>query len=306
MEEIIEKIENLNEVNIAELAELDSMGILLAPNENLDDFKSRTINFLQNIKDLESQIEENDKAEIDGIKLRKSQIISKDCFKDCDKITESAYRFSIDWIPAFFANKDLGLLCGGCSIYFPEKNLSLFLIRKSFQKSKRWLIYNLDELLSHELCHIARQPINENIYEEHFAYAISPSKFRQYIGNCFQSGYESILFLIPMFLMIIADFAKILCFPNLPTLPFLVFAFIYPLFLLIRNHIYRGVFFKAFNNIKLISEYPNSILFRSTANEIADYAEINDKNALLEKINQKSENDIRWKVISKRFINQGI
>ncbi len=299
MNEIIEKIENIN--SDAGLAELDSMGILLAPNEELDDFKSRTIEFFKNIKELENQINENGQAEIDGIELRKSQIISKDYFEDCDKITNSAYGFSIDWIPAFFAKKDLGLLCGGCSIYFPEKNISVFLIREPFKKSKKWLIYNVNELLSHELCHIARQHLNENIYEEQFAYAISPSKFRQYIGNCFQSGYETIIFLIPMFIMLIADFAKILYYPSLPTLPFFVLAFIYPSFLLIRNHIYRKIFFKALNNIKQISDKPNAILFRSTADEIAEFAQTGDKDILLSQIKYKSENELRWKVIKNRF-----
>ncbi len=301
MKEIIGKIEKIELGDIAGLAELDSMGILLAPNEELDEFKTRSIEFLKNIEELEDKINEHEQVEIDGIELRKSQIISKDYFEDCDEITNSAYEFSIDWIPAFFAKKDLGLLCGGCSIYFPENNLSIFLIRESFKKSKKWLIYNLNELLSHELCHIARQPINENIYEEQFAYAISPSKFRQYIGNCFQSGYESILFLIPIFIILIADFVKLLFYPYLPILPFFILAFIYPLFLLIRNQIYRKIFFKAFNNIKQITDKPNAILFRSTADEIAEFAQTGDKDILLTQIKDKSENELRWKIIKHRF-----
>ncbi len=296
----INEIQNLQADSLYDLSFLDSQGILLRPNEDINSFKQRIIKLKNAIDEVDERLDDGKKYEVfDNVAVSKDQRISLEILSDASNITESKYKFSINWVPGFFLTEKLGFLWGGCAAFDPDNGLSIFLIRSNFAKKKKWLIYSREELLSHELCHVARMPLDDVAYEEHFAYNISFSTFRKYIGNCFQNGYDSILFIIPIFLMMFAQIAQIFFYRELPLWIFSIFAIIYPLFLFIRNFYYRKIYFKALKNLNLI--YPKSseaILFRLVKDEIKALSILKSKEEVKEWLKINSKKDLRWKIIT--------
>ncbi len=299
-----EEIYNLQEEDLSYLAELDSKGLLVAHNEKLEDFKQRLLNLIDVTNDFNKSIETESISDyLPFLSIKSEDRVDVQLLDEATKITEGRYKFSINWVPSFFSSKGLGLFGGACAISFTEIGLSIFLIRNAFKDSPKWIIYKREELLSHELCHIARMPLQDMNLEEHFAYNISFSAFRRYIGNCFQTQYDAIFFFIPIFIMLLSEIAQIFLFPNLWIFPFVIFAFLYPTYLLIKNHYTRKTFFKAEKKLKSLNikdTYP--ILFRSRSKEIAELAKLKTDN-ILDWINDKATNELRWKIIKYRFLN---
>ncbi len=298
------EVENLTIKDIHHLAFLDSQGFLIAPNENFDEFKKRIIKIYDITSEFNDAMETDKPSDlIPFLSLKQETKVPIELLQEASVLTNDTYSFSINWVPSFFASKSLGLFGGACAICFTELSFSIFLIRKAFENSKKWIIYRREELLSHELCHIARSPIQDMTYEEHFAYNLSFSPFRRYIGNCFQSQYDTLLFFVPIFIMLLAQFAQIFFFRNLWIWPFTIFAVLYPSFLLIKNHFTRRTFFKAVKILNTVhKEKTYSILFRLTGSEIAEVAKLKEDD-IFDWFEMKAEKDLRIKLIMYRFLS---
>ncbi|MFA6294165.1 MAG: hypothetical protein WC637_20410, partial [Victivallales bacterium] len=189
-------------------------------------------------------------------------------------------------------------------ISFPENQVSVFIIRANFAGKKRWLFYRRDELLAHELCHVARMPVKDRTFEELFAYRLSPSRLRRYMGNCFRHDYDAVLFIVPIFVLLAAQVSRL--FFNLervfPIWPFWIMAAAYPLFLLVRNHFNRNIFFKAKRNLEKAGALkPLPVLFRCSKEELSEISELKNPDGLMKWLDDKSESELRWKVIKFRF-----
>jgi len=130
--------------------------------------------------------------EVEGLSFPAAQRIPREMVTNVAAITQEHYGFAIDWVPGFFADQSFGWLFGGCAYYFEPDFFALFIVRRSFEHHNRWLIYNRDELLSHELCHVARGGLKADFFEEEFAYGVSGSWFRQAVGGLFRTGSEGL------------------------------------------------------------------------------------------------------------------
>ncbi len=309
MKKLFSDIQNLKDDDIAKLVDLDSHGILLAPGESAEIFKQRLIMLRNHLEEIHSELENNGEIHLfSNITLEKSKRIPRAILAEAAEIDKKHYAFAIDWVPGFFLSKSLGFLWGGCAISFPENNLSIFLIRASFAKKKKWLMYRRDELLSHELCHVARMPIGDRSFEELFAYKLSPSRLRRVFGGCFQYTWDAILFIVPFFLLVGAQATRYLLNDPywLPIEPFWAVVPLYPLFLLARNHWLRGKFFKAKANLEAAGVAdPMPILFRMTKREIFEFAGFGGKcdlPAIQTHLQSKTKTDLRWKIIAERFL----
>ncbi len=303
IEDITAKIDLLEEGNLDTLTELDSMGLLFAPEEKFNGYKKRLQKLFLHLKDIYSELEKNGTVKLfDCVVLEKERQIPPGIMEEAADINNKHYGFKIDWVPGFFLPRSLGFLWGGCAISFPDSSLSVFLIRANFAKNEKWLFYRRDELLSHELCHIARSPLGDRSFEELFAYRLSPSWFRRYMGNCFQYQIDAILFIVPFFLLLAAQACQqFLGMSWLPIYPFWILAVAYPLFLMVRNQIIRNKFFKAKRNLEAIGvENASALLFRSSKSEIIDIAGKSD--GLGEWLKEKAKNELRWQIIVMRFI----
>jgi hypothetical protein len=309
MKKIFSGIETLSEESIDKLVELDANGLLLAPGETVEHFKQRLLTLKGHLNEIRSELKEKGSLDLTpSITLERKRRIPRAILAEAAAINAEHYGFSINWVPGFFLSKSLGFLWGGCAISFPEENLSIFLIRASFAERKRWLMYRRDELLSHELCHVARMPIGDRSFEELFAYLTSPSRLRRAFGNCFQYTWDAVFFITPFFLLVAAQAARFLLDEPawLPITPFWCLVPLYPLFLLIRNQWLKNKFIRAKTNLELAGiEKPLPLMFRMNKKEIFDFANFagaGDLPAIQTHLNEKMAGDLRWKVMSKRFL----
>ncbi len=299
-----ENITNINSDNEQLLIEFDQNGLFVSGNESANDFKRRMKLLFDNLTSIKQDLKQDDGLEIfDGINAKSSDVISNEIMSESSATTNELFSFSATWVPGFFMSKSLGLMWGGCAVYYPESGLSMFLIRKNFKDNAKFFIYKRQELLAHELCHAARLPLNDPIYEEHFAYMTSKNKFRQYFGNCFQGRWDAHLFLGPVLLLLAVQiFRTFVANGEMMIAPFWILITIYPTYMLLRSHKQRKNYFKALKNLSNLNITDGrAILFRSITKEISRMAILEGK-PLINFINYKCKESLRWKIIKKRFM----
>lgn len=125
------------------------------------------------------------------------------CLQEASSITLPLYGLHPQWVPILFANHKLAPWHGGCAwIFQMDESLPLgaFLqLRKPFLTTQRYLgLYDRNELVAHELCHVARMAFEEPIYEEHLAYRSSGPKWRRWLGPIIRNSVESMLFFLAL------------------------------------------------------------------------------------------------------------
>ena len=303
-----EEIESLKESgNLELLADLDARGLLLAPGETAGEYAERLLAEEERVENLRAKLDgEKELEPYTGLTIRAGMEIPEEILDEAAETTRAAYGFAVKWVPGFFPTHGLGLLWGGCSISSYEDLPTLFLIRKSFKDRKKFFIYGREELTAHELCHVARTPIQDHEYEEHFAYAISRSPLRRYSGNCFKSEKDAILFILPVFLLLLVQIGRVTYWPMIPAWPFWILAFVWPVFLIVCNIIARKRYFRAENALRSLGvAMPQAVLFRCTGQEIGEFAALAENpEALNGHFQKKQESDLRWKVVTERFIRK--
>ena len=305
-EEYLLSLKDLPEEKLLqELSLLDAQGLLLAPGETLDAFVERLLRERRNIDALNKELAETGEAEpLIGLKLKNDGRIPLSLLEEGLDVTAEKYGFAAKWVPGFFPSSGLGVLWGGCSISSTEETPTLFLIRSSFRKKEKYFIYSRKELISHESCHAVRVPIGDMTYEEHFAYAISSSPLRRYTGNCFKSEKDAILFLLPVFLLLLIQIMRVSFTPDLPAWPFWILAFVWPAFLVFVNIRERKQYFKAETALKEAGvNNPSAVLFRCGEKEIVSFAACKSTQETEALLREKSREDLRWKVIAARFVS---
>lgn len=287
-------------------AELDSLGFLAAPGEDEAAYAARLKTEEEKIVRFRTQLQREKVLEpYQGLIVDSHSEIPPEILDEAAETTRNAYGFEIRWVPGFFPVRGLGLLWGGCSIGSYEDIPALFIIRRSFEKKRRFFIYSREELTSHELCHVARSPLNDMPYEEHFAYAISHSALRRYSGNCFKSEKDALFFLLPVFLLLAVQILRTFYRPDIPALPFWILAFVWPVWLLIANAKARKRYFRAESALRPYTDRPQAVLFRCVSDEINAFADAaDDPEAVRKMLEDKKNSDLRWKIIYHRFMNK--
>ncbi len=301
-----EEIQSLDPSDIAKFAELDSAGILAGPGENAGKFKERALKLISSLDEINTELSEKGKTDlVDSIPLKKEDRINTEILEEATEINKRFYDFSINWVPGFFLSKSLGIFWGGCAISFEESQFTIFLIRASFAKQKKWFLYRRDELLSHELCHIARMPIGDKLYEEFFAYRSSPSGFRRYFGSCFRTQADSLIFVIPIFLLLIMQILITFSVIKIPIYPFWILAVLFPLYLLTKNQILRKIAFRAIGKLESFGILKaKAILFRCTAREISEISGMNNVEEFSKWVSEMETREIRWKIIRWKYFGK--
>ncbi len=291
---------------VEKAAGLDAQGFLAAPGEDEAAYAARLKTEALKISRFKEQLQREKVLEpYEGLVVDSHSEIPPEILDEAAETTRQAYGFEIRWVPGFFPVKGLGLLWGGCSIGSWEDIPALFIIRRSFEKKKRFFIYSREELTSHELCHVARSPLEDMEYEEHFAYAISHSALRRYSGNCFKSEKDALFFLLPVFLLLAVQILRTFYRPDIPALPFWILIFVWPVWLLIVNAKARKRYFRAENALRPYTDRPQAVLFRCVAAEINAFADAADDPEAVRKIlEEKKNSDLRWKIIYHRFMNK--
>ena len=290
-------IEEVARGSVSALRKFDRHGLFPAPGENSQEFAARLTRLAAALNDLERQLQQKKYVEpCSGIKLKKDAVIPNNIYNEALAKTIELYDVKPDWVPGFFADESFGLLWGGCALSDMESNLVLFIIRKVFRQKRRFLVYDRQELMAHELTHAAHQSINEIKYEEYFAYRTAQSKLRKFFGGCFIYKYDAMLFLLPILLLPIVQILNVFAKVNLPMEYFYIIAALYPVFLSLRCFFTWQTAAKARKFLQKNSVAdPDAVLFRMTAAEIASLA----------RGKMAQGNDLRWTLIKERLEKKG-
>ncbi|MDD3118906.1 MAG: hypothetical protein PHQ27_06995, partial [Victivallales bacterium] len=213
-------------------ATLDAHGLLLRDDDDWEALARRLEHYAHAYGELEQQLATGEEVTLfDHFRCRRRQLIPPAIMAEAAAATHALYAFSIAWVPGFFLSRGIGPLWGGCAITDPENLLTIFLIRGNFARHPRWFIYHRAELLAHELCHAARMVLDDYRLEEYFAYQTAHSRLRRYLGNCFRTPVDAILFLIPIMLLPLVEIFRIIVGGTFPVWPFWLLAALYPLFM---------------------------------------------------------------------------
>ena len=291
----------LQDESIENLIRLDEQGFFPAPGEDVSSFFA----YLRHLRDSYRALEEGLAAgeNLDsavGFHIGQGVPIPPEVLSAAESETQEKFAFSVDWVPAYFLSRGLGVLWGGCTI-ITDENLALFFIRRDFRDREKWFIYTRCELLAHETCHVARNRLNDTEFEEHFAYMTSTSPLRRFMGNCFRQELDAFLFLLPVFLLLVMEtliFCSVLAWP---VWPFWLLAAAGPGFLLLRNVRTRRCYARAEENLRLGGvENPRAVLFRMTREEIRETARSNPAE-VVGMLCRKAETELRWRIIAARF-----
>ena len=285
--------------------ELDSHGLIAAPGETLEAFATRIDELLRTRARFDLCTDgggESLEAEI-GFKVGSVEPIGAEIIAEASEKTEKLFGFRADWVPAFFPTRGLGLLWGGCTV-ITDSGFPVFFLRRGFRAKQKWFIYRRDELLAHELCHAVRGCLEDEPYEEHFAYMTSDSAFRRWTGNCFRHEWDAIVFLIPVVLLLAVQIIVYTGLLNLPLWPFWILAFAFPAFLIVRNIPERRMFFTARSKLEKNGfANPDAAMFRMTADEIRTLARTPD-DRIESYLENKSGAELRWQILIHRFQHQ--
>ena len=217
---------------------------------------------------MEEALSKDGHYEIEGIDVVSKDRIRPSFFDSANAQCLELFGFEADWVPAFFINPSFSLLFGGCSFSFLPDFFAMFIIRRSFKNSQRWLLYGRDELIAHEMCHVARAPLMSNAYEETFAYCTSQSSFRKYIGGIFLSQWDSFLLLGSTFVLLLAQICNIF----LIQLPMWIFWLLPPIvlaWLMLRYWKLRRRMARAHSTLEAkYGQNATKVLFRCSDDEI--------------------------------------
>ncbi|MBM3200856.1 MAG: hypothetical protein FJZ56_00425 [Chlamydiae bacterium] len=124
-----------------------------------------------------------------------TDIVDRECI-------EKLYQFSPDLIAVTFAKEHLPFWHPAVTV-IDESGFAFIEMQKSFESTRVFLGYGIEEVLAHEALHVFRADLSGDRFEEILAYQSSNSSFRRRLGPIFRFMWEPWLFfltLIPPFL----------------------------------------------------------------------------------------------------------
>ncbi len=300
-EEIIEKVKSKD---LEALAELDRRGLIIAKDESVECFAERLVSLQEKLTDLKEQTQTKSDYEIEGMKFKSQQLIPKSDFKASQDITNELYQFENDWVPGFYQNPKPSWLFGGCCYTSEPEFFSFFQIREKFKTQDRWLFYKREELLSHEMCHVARSGFNAKKFEEFFAYKTATKKLRQVLGSTLYSSFDTYFILIAAIMLPVLQVVTVANDILIP-LHYFLYAFLGVLVgYAIRWQRIKRVYSKALKNMTAVfSDNAQAVLFRCDDAEIADIANWKLESAK-GNVDDLQKESIHWQVICHRFAGE--
>lgn len=297
-------LQRIRQEDLDALADLDRRGLTPAPGEDGTAFAAR----LQRLSERLSRWEENLRTagctSLEGMTLTRGDTIPPELFSAPGKRTRGLYGFQCDWVPGYFCTPSHGWLFGGCTFSEPPDLFTVFIVSQRLRTKKRHLFYNREEILSHELCHVARAGLQAMEFEEHFAYQTSTGAFRRNWGGAMHSQWDSFLFLalcvlLPLGQLLLPRFA-----PALPLWPAWIPLLAACAFFILRHLRLRRHFRKALDLLRRRACHGDEqkariLLFHATDPEIhtlASLCEKNDEEARFHDVLADFQKDLRWKI----------
>ncbi len=287
--------------DIDTLCALDERGIILGENETAEELAGRLEVLNRNYSRMEEELRSSGHYRVENLRVAARDRIPQSILLEANGYMARHLAFSNDWVPGFFLNPAFSLLFGGCAYYFLPDFFALFIIRASFRKKTRWLFYQRQELLAHEICHIARIGLNASIYEEPLAYQTATTGFRRFFGGIFRSQVDSFAFLLAALLLTASQILRLYVLPALPWWPAVAILVAVIGFLLGRHLLVMNRLRNAENNLAAtFGQYAAAVLFRCSDAEITELSRCRTPQALQDFLKAHAGN-LRWQVINRRF-----
>jgi hypothetical protein len=285
------------------LAELDACGLLVGADETAAEYATRLESLEANLGNLEAALKDSGVYEIEDVRLEPATRVPARLFDEPNAKTKGLYGFAMRWVPGFYIKPLFSWLFAGCAYYFFPDFLAFFIVHKAFLSREKWLIYHRDELLAHEMCHVARVGLFSVAYEEHMAYRTSTSRFRRNWGGVFHSTRDSLGILTVVGLLLVSTvLAPVVGVLWLPT-PFWIATFGFAAGLVGRHAWYRSRLARAARNLAACGvALPDSVLFRCTDAEIRALGGFGDADDVRAWLAERVGGELRWRVIQARFL----
>lgn len=254
----------------------DSIGMFILPGETAAAFAARAERMICEIDSLGAGTSKYMEF------CKGSESVDNSICEAAVGITEKAYGFRADWVPAFKSGRRVGLLSEGI-LYEIDGVLPLIFIRNPNGR-------NAAAVLAHEICHAARMGFGESIYDEWFPRNVEPSLFRRIFGNFFRNWKIPSIFF--------ASAMASACLFALG-LPLLGIAAAVPMAATVaveaRN---RAVLAEARKKLVAAGLAPLPILFRMDDAEIFSIAKSESPK---DWVSRAAEKALRWKIYKARF-----
>lgn len=284
----------MTSISYKKLDEYNQKGLIPGPEESEEAFIERAEYCLN----LETEI------------FKDEQIITEPLLQEPLKKSEALYGIKPDWIPLFFSNERLSPWQGGCVWIFQINDDSptsaLLQMRKGFAIKKKYLLlYDRDELITHELAHVGRMAFQEPKFEEILAYQSSSSWYRKILGPLFQASWESMLFVLMLMAIVFFDLFLILMghldlyfqLMWLKALPV-----VYVTLLLIRLIGRYRAFSRCKTRVKSLlppNKDPLPFIYRLTDKEIIAFGSWS-KEQIQEYIAEQKDHSLRWRTLEEQ------
>lgn len=186
-----------------DLIRMNRQGLIPGPHEEEEEFLRRA--------DYCLHLKEKIMADLSKeLPLSKEDLGESSIMEEAFPKTNQLYDMVPEWIPVFFSNYKLSPWHGGCAWIFQVAADTpvgaFFQLRQKFKTSRHYLgIYGREELIAHELAHVGRMRFEEPVFEEVLSYRTAGSWFRRWFGPIVQASWESMLFVVSLFLIFVVD-----------------------------------------------------------------------------------------------------
>lgn len=185
-------------------------GFIPSQSDDQDSFEQRISEKLQ----WSEHLWENDlDLSEEGLLFKLSHRFPKEVLLDDGGPIQKKFECLPDWVPAYHTNQGLPFLTGGMAVELSSPQASpqvFFQLKEAYKTDKKWLIYPRSEILSHEMCHVVRFPLESHRYEETIAYSISSSPLRRYLGGALLSSRDNLFLLAGILSWVSIDFLYLL------------------------------------------------------------------------------------------------
>lgn len=294
------RLQRVREGDMALLLELDDRGLLMGPAETLDAYAARLETLAANIKEFETELREDGEVAMGEMKVARGDRIPAPDWRPAQAHTEALFGFQVDWVPGFFSQYRMGLLFAGCAFYTYEDFFAVFIVRESFRERSKWLIYSRDELIAHELTHIAHIGFRTRNFEEMFAYQTAHSPFRRLLGGMLRSTVDTYLLMGSTLTLAAFQAVNVLLRPLPMVYVWSAFAAVIA-FILGRYGFYHRRFRRA--QATLADRFGGAalaVLFRCSEAEIAELAAM-PVGSLDDWLDRHAGDQVRWRLIREKF-----
>lgn len=222
----------------------------------------------------------------------------------------NCFGISAAFFSAYFSDEKLKVFQGAATwiINIEDISLPILQLRKSLKKGRFLKIYELEDILAHELSHFARAGFNQPKFEEFFAYFTSSGFVRKYFGPLAISSTETFLFLLFILISLGNQYLGILFSQKIFDILFLVFGYLASKMIFLgfvrlgyRRWIFARCFKKLFSLFKT-KEKALSVMFRLTDKEIKTFSK-KESSYILAYAKEMKDN-LRWKVLNLAYFQE--